>query len=988
MYPDGDGPPPRVFNIPAHVPFLDALASQVLAEHGKTPEALTQVRILLPTRRACRALAFAFLRAQDKPATLLPRMQPIGDIDQDDVAMEIHEASGESSFVGIPPAISPIRRELLLTKLILALRGNSIGADQAARLARALARLIDQVHTERCDWQRLDDLVPDQFAEHWQITLDFLRLVTEHWPRILSEEGCIDPADRRNRLLAAQAAAWRLRPPDTPVIAAGSTGSIPATADLLRVVARLPTGCVILPGLDTHLGDDGWEAVSRQASHPQHAIARLLKQLRVDPADVASWPGRFSAAPADPRSQLFSEALRPPDAAGRSASSVRLDKAVSGLALVEVATPVEEARVIALLMREALESPERTAALVTPDRRLARRVRAELKRWDIEVDDSAGTPLAETVPGAFLRLVGRMVAEDFAPVPLLAALKHPLARSGMPPDLQPDVHSLELLMRRLPRSAGGLAPLQGAASASRSHRVVDLLEFLEAAVSDFKAAMAAPSIRLADLVMEHARAAEALTDGTAAATSLWGSEEGEALSEFLEQLMAAADGILLDGPRGYPGLLDTLLAGQVVRPAAGKHPRLAIWGPLEARLQTVDTMILGGLNEESWPPRVDPGPWMSRPMLDAFGLAAPERRIGLSAHDFCGAIAAAPVTWITRARRVEGVPQVPARWLTCLASFLRTAAPELKLNDGGQWIAWQALLDRPSPAERQRIGPPRPRPPVAARPRQLSVTRVETWMRDPYAIYAEFVLNLIALPPIDPVPGAADYGTFVHTALDRFAKMFPDRLPDDALPHLLACGRALLDPYDAGIAALWWPRFERVARWLLYIERQRGEDIVRRLSEVKGKLSLAGPAGRFDLTATADRVDIRSDGSVSIIDFKTGTLPKKADTKKGFSPQLPLEAVILANGGFDGIAASRVGSIEYWRVRGSAQGGERKVIASADCDPLARHALQGLANLISVFDREETPYEARPRASAAPRFSDYEHLARCAEWATTLEPGE
>ncbi|HSR72719.1 MAG TPA: double-strand break repair protein AddB, partial [Kiloniellales bacterium] len=456
-------------------------------------------------------------------------------------------------------------------------------------------------------------------------------------------------------------------------------------------------------------------------------------------------------------------------------------------------------------------------------------------------------------------------------------------------------------------------------------------------------------------------------------------------AEWIAELHAAAEGTpALSGER-YPALFDGLLAGHVVRPRYGAHPRLSLWGPLEARLQQVDLIVLGGLNEGTWPAEVDPGPWLSRPMQSDFGLPPPERRIGLAAHDFAQAFCA-PRVVLTRATRVEGAPTVPSRWLLRLDALLEALGlGDVLTREAGRWLAWAEALDRP--AESVPTEPPAPRPPLAARPRSLSVTRIETWMRDPYDLYAERILGLYALDPVDADPGAAELGSLVHRALDRFLKAHPDALPEDPEAALLEIGEQVFagGADKPGVRAFWWPRFRRIARWFAEVERTYRAGLATSRGEVSGALELDGPGGPFTLTAKADRIDRLAGGGLAILDYKTGSVPQAKDVERGASPQLPLEAAIARAGGFKGIAPEPVARLAYWKVSGGEPPGE---IGELKLDPeaAAEAALSGLRALIARFDDPDTPYYARPRPDWAGRFSDYGHLARIKEWAAGLGP--
>jgi len=981
-----------LFTIPPDLPFLDALVAGLVAESGDDPLALAEATILLPTRRAARSLAEAFLRASAGRALLLPRLVPVGDVDAEELAL-LGDDGAASGGVDIPPAVPELLRLLALTKLVLAwgrARGSGpLAPGQAAPLAQALARFLDEVETEGSDFAHLAELVPAHFAEHWQQVLAFLAILTEHWPGHLAELGGIGPAERRNRVLRAQAESWRRDPPRTRIIAAGLTGGVAAVAELLAVVARLPRGAVVLPGLDRGIED--WDAVAADPAHPQHLLALLLRRLETDAAMVRDWPAPGLAPGSAARRRLLAEALRPSAESHHWRGLSGIDaSALDGLMRLDCAGPQEEATVIALLLRQALEAPGKTAALVTPDRGLARRVAAELKRWQVEIDDSAGLPLDKTPPGLFLRLLLDLAEEELAPLPLLAALKHPLAAGGRAPEaFRALLRRLETAVLRGPRPAPGFAGLKAVLPQERD--LGRLVAALETALAPLLRAAAAPEIALGELVAAHVAAAEALaaSDAESGPERLWRGEAGEAAALFLAELISAARTLPPLAGRDYPALFAALIAGPVVRPRYGRHPRLAIWGLLEARLQQADLVILGGLNEGVWPPAAESDPWLSRPMRQAFGLPPPERRIGAAAHDFVQALGARDVV-LTRASRVEGAPTVPSRWLLRLDTVMSAAGLAWKPPPSGGPLAWQALLDQP---ERRLVpAPPEPRPPLAARPRQLSVTQIETWMRDPYALYAQKILRLPALEPIDADPGAAERGVAIHQALDRFLRDCPAALPADAETRLLALGAeafgaALERP---GVRAFWWPRFERIAHWFIAEERERRRHRALIRSELSGRLELAMPAGAFTLTAKADRIDRGAAGGLVLVDYKTGGVPRLEEVRQGFAPQLPLEAAIAEAGGFDGIAAEAVSALEYWRLSGGDPPGEAFPLARSaeELRRLVEDALAGLCRLIAGFDDPCTPYRAVPRPERAPRHSDYGHLARVKEWSIAGEGGE
>ncbi|MGZ5906267.1 MAG: double-strand break repair protein AddB [Reyranella sp.] len=799
---------------------------------------------------------------------------------------------------------------------------------------------------------------------------------------MLAERGQIDAIERRTQAIRAQAARWRAEPPATPVIAAGSTGSQPATRDLLAAIAQLPQGAVVLPGLDRDMDVASWKELDQ--SHPQFGLRELLAALDCERSDVADWPGGGGSA----RHLLITELMRPAETT--EAWSRPPTSSLEHVTRADCATPHQEALVVALALRETLKDEGRTAALVTPDRELARRVAAELRRWNVDIDDSAGAPLADTPPAALLRALVTAVDEGFAPVAVLALLKHPLCTLGG------DRGALLDAARRLDRKClRGLKPTPGM-PAIRAHiekarfgdpadrRAVEtLIDRLDAATSGLAASMAEGATP-ATLLNATIVAGETI----ATADTLWSGEAGEALADALARLRAAWAGPDEIAGGEWPALLSGMLEPQIIRPRFGRHPRLAIWGPLEARLQRADLLVLGGLNEGTWPPSVETGPWINRPMRGALGLPQPERRIGLSAHDFAAALGAERVL-LTRAEREGGAPTVPSRWLARLDALFgyepgsAAAPPEYIQRGRRSYLAWADALDRPNaykPWPR-----PEPRPPLEARPTRLSVSSIEQWRRDPYGLYARRILGLEALDPLEAELGAADRGSALHDTLDEFLKAYPSGLlPADAIGQFEALGEKHLEPLLAAPAerAFWWPRFQRLARWFVGTENARRAAGTRLLaSETDGALTVGPPGRPLRIEARADRIDEIEPGGWEIIDYKTGRVPSAKELDGLFAPQLLLEAAMAEQGGFKGIKGkARAVHLSYWQANGLGNGGEVREIK--DSEQLVPAMLALVAKMAEHFANPATPYAALPWPEFIPHFNDYAHLERVAEWST------
>ncbi|MES2034337.1 MAG: double-strand break repair protein AddB, partial [Pseudomonadota bacterium] len=435
-------PAPRWFSIPAHRSFLDDLATGLLVALP-TPELLADAVVLTPTRRGARSLAEAFVAATGGRAVLLPQIRAIGDLDEGEPPFEPGNLS-----LDIPPAIDPQRRRFELARLVSERGdlGRDLDAAGALELADALALFLDSLQIEEIEDPagKLDTLVDLDMAAHWKRSAQVLRIALELWPRRLAELGLIDVAERRVKLLNALRDQWLEHPPEHPLIAAGSTGTAPASARLLAAVAAAPKGLVILPGLDEGLADTAWARVEEQ--HPQGAMKRLLDSFHIDRAQVRPWlpdadsRGRW-------RRRLINEALRPAEATadwrsvldnlGREGDVAGVDplkEGFEGLSVIAARHEEEAADVCALLLRETLETPGKTAALITPDLALARRVSARLARFGVTADSSAGAPLAGFGVAVLARMVADWAVEPLSAVSLLAILKHPLVRLGREPD--------------------------------------------------------------------------------------------------------------------------------------------------------------------------------------------------------------------------------------------------------------------------------------------------------------------------------------------------------------------------------------------------------------------------------------------------------------------------------------------------------------------------------------------------------------------------
>jgi ATP-dependent helicase/nuclease subunit B len=985
-----DAAAPRWFNIEAGRPFLEDLArglAEALAPMG--PQALAAATILTPTRRAGRDLADAFLAVSGAGAVLLPQMRALGDLDEGEPPFEPGELA-----LDLAPAISPTRRRYELARLVAdhqSAIGRGVDAAGALDLADALAGFLDSVQIEEArPLDRIDGLAPGDLARHWQVSAEFLKLALAEWPRRLAAMGLMDVGERRVSLLRLLAERWSEAPPDHVVIAAGSTGSQPAVADLLRAVAALPQGAVVLPGLDLSLAETAWTEVGEQ--HPQGGLKRLLAHAGIDRGDVHPW----SAGPAARgrwRRRLINEALRPAEATRDWLAQIKrlreegapdgvdpIAAGLEGLSVIFARAEEEAATAAALLLREALETPGRTAALVTPDAALARRVSARLTRWGVSADSSAGAPLTGYPIASLIGLAAQAAFDPLDPVTLLGLAKHRFVRFGLAEaDLTVARTDLELALRG-PRRSGWDA-IEVKTDAARG-----LLEALRTASERLAAPFAAGSARPAEAAVALAEAIEGLARGPGGDLGdLWAGLAGEAAAALVAGLIEESDGLPEVTPAGFVELIDQLIAREVVRGGGASHPRLRILGAIEARLVKADLLVLAGLEEGVWPQAPPIDPFLSRPMRAALGLPPPERRLGLTAHDFAQG-ASAPEAVLIASERREGAPAVASRWLWRLETLVKGAG--LELPSRPEVLAQARALDAPDtfgPALR-----PTPRPPLAVRPRELPVTGIERWIRDPYAIYARYILRLRPLDrPGEPVEARAR-GTAIHAAFERFAKDHPDVLPDGAearfaallIERLAAAGVPTHRLAREGALAA------NVAPWVIAFERRRRAG-ARLVVEQRGAHSFETPGGRFTVTARADRIELRG-GFADVLDFKTGAAPSAKQVESGIAPQLTLTAAILRAGGFEEVGRVEPGALVYVRVSGGRVPGSEEVRAEPpESGDLAAKALAGLKRLAAAFDDPAKAYRAWAMPQFIGRFGgDYDHLARLWEWGVIGGDGE
>lgn len=970
----------KVFAVPAGVDFSDHFAKGLQARlAGAPPEAVARVRVFVNSGRMARAIEAALRR---NGVNLLPKIGVVTDIP--DLA---------PIAATLPPPVPPLRRQLMLARAVGALlRAEPHLAPQSARfaLAGSLAALMDELQSEGVDAAALEAVDVGEHAAHWQTSLAFLRILRDHWD---ASPGT-DPQDRFRRGVEALCRRWADHPPQDPVIVAGSTGSRGATLMLMQAVARLPRGAVVLPGWDPALPAPIWARLDETGlHHPQAMLKRTCAALGVAPDALTRWGGHDGSP--EPRNKLISLALRPAPFTDQwleegPALGPELAAATEGLSLLEAETPREEALALALCLRAAAELGE-TARLVTADRTLARRVSATLARWGMTPDDSAGRPLGLTPPGTLARLVLAAIGAPLAPETLVALLKHPLTGSGE----TTGAHRLMARRFEIECLRAGASPWVDvrAVRAWADNAAKDdpfAQQWSEWILSILEPLASLGESDLTGFVTAHRHALARLAGGPSGGPApAWDKEDERALLAFLDELEAEASAADITTADDYRALFETVLAERNVTALRPSHPSIALLGTLEARVAQADLTLLGGLNDETWPGPEPPDPWLNRDMRRQIGLATPEKLTGLSAHDFQQAASGGRVV-LSRAKRNGEAPTVASRWLERLTNLLAGLGPagagalERMRARGGEWLALARAMDRPCaqvpPAPR-----PAPCPPPEARLSEISVTQVEQLIRDAYAIYARRILDLRKLDPLGQTADALLKGNVLHGVMERFNETWPDALPADPVAALLDLARAELEktvPWRS-VRLMWLARLERVAPALMADERlrrARGRVLDR---EVWGERWLDAPP--FRLFGKADRIDLRTDGTLAIYDYKTGALPTKKQ-RDFFQKQLPLEAAIAEAGGFEGVPAAPVTWLEFI---GLSPEGLKPTPPKDGWDVAPREIAQAweeFGQLIAAWSEPDRGFAARMSVADSRRGGDYDHLARYGEWWDTDEP--
>ena len=987
---------PQVYSIAAHRGFADALVAGLVPRYAEDELGLARLTLLLPSARARRTISEAFIRhagESGRAGLLMPRMAVVGDLDLDEALGPLLDPLGASD---IPPAIDPQRRMFALARLIAEEMGEE--APKGATLLR-LARetgatmdrlLVEDVGPEKLVDEKVVDIFPD-LSKHWQDSIRLFAKVQTRWLAWLNAQGMLDAAARRNRLFDKARHAWKAQPPATPIVAAGVTSAAPALAKLLRVVSELPQGAVILPDFDLAMDNGVWDELGRAGAaptpgdtvfgredavtHPQYHLKLLLNRMGVARGEVQPWHRKGMTAAPPERSHAISALFLPPEASKVWVDLPSEKRRLSGVRIMEAANPEEEAQAIALLVREALAEPERRVAVVTPDRPLARRVVHHLARWNIVADDSAGRPLSHTAAGRAFLLAAEVMAEGARAVPLMALLGHPLVDGGM--ERGAWLRRLRRMERALrgPRFASGLEPAQAevARLAEKRPEMAEWWALAEAQLAPLVERDRDAPASLADLIDTLAASAEALCG-----EKLWAQEDGRTLAAFVEEFrLHAREAAFETAPRDVAKVLADAMEERAVRPPYGGHARVQVLGLLEARMNRADLVICAGLNEGVWPTRGNIDALLAPPVLRALGVPGGDFRIGLSAHDLAGAMGA-PEVVLSRSERDEGGPAIPSRFLLRVQALLGEL---LSRHEERAAIELARAMTRADPAPE--YPRPMPKPSPEQRDVDISATALDRLLGDPYQFFAQKIMGLSDLDALDADPNPLWQGNIAHTILERWHIA---RRTDPAV-RIAPIMDEVLDEENADplVRGLWQPRLQKALEW---IEETVGNYSDREVLAVEAKGSMH--VEDVLVHGRADRIDRLEDGTLAIIDYKTGKPPSAGQVEQGYALQLGILGLIAADGGFEGLTGDP-GGYEYWSL-GRAKddnphgfgyvevplkvGNKCSGVEPEEFLPLTR---KKLGEAIGKYIKGTDPFTARENPDY-PAYDTYDQLMRLEEW--------
>lgn len=959
----------NIINIPFEINFLQELAKSLIEKYADDPIYFANLTVLLPNRRSCRELTNLLFQTSDNESLLLPNIMPIGEINEDEIFFNSNLES-ENVLNVIPQ----MRQRLILTPLIESWKKKTDSKTfkaQSALLSIELSSFLDEVEKEQLSFDKIENLVPERFSEHWQLTLEFLKIATINWPDILTKYNAISSPNYLNYLLTAKSDYLQQHGSEHPIIIADSVSSIPAIRQLIKTVANIDNGHIYLHGLDQNLSDETWQNI--EESHPQWQLKQLIEYLDVTRSQIQD----FHSTKLTDRSNLVTNAMLPAENMVSNTENVKIKaSAVENLQIVNCSDLYNESTIIAMKIRQALEENIGSIALITNNSTLTKLVGLELKRWNIDINDSTGMSLKDTPQAVFFSLIAKMICDNFnSPINILEALKHAFCNCGYPTiEFKKFVNKLESQCFRGIRKDCNLYSIKNyldEETASWWQEIINIVKPISDIIYQNKYAR----IKFKDILHLHVQIVQAFanSDDESGDLRLYKHDKGIKFKEFIDELSLHADEIEEVDIKEYPALFGVMMEGVKYNPPYSSNSKIIALAPTETRLLKFDLVIMAGLNDNSWPNLNNSNPFMNKAMCNDFGLASTERNIGLQSHDFCNLLASDQV-FITRSIKEDGVFTVKSRWLSRIETILKIS--NLNVDSSKKWQQWSKDLNKPD----KFITPVRAsaNPPITARPRELSVTYFEKLIRDPYAIYANKILSLKKLDDIDQDPTMADFGSLIHQTFDKFIKQYNDDKHSDKYQELINIGDELAKKMglNSHMFLFWQERFKKIAKWFALNESETRKQGVKILSEIDGKIILNFDAENFTIKARADRIEKNVDGSIAIIDYKTGILPAVKEVQNSYAPQMTLQGLIADKNGFN--VSGDLQDLIYWKFSNDKNVQKRKIGYNKkySLEQLISDTESNIYQLIEHMFFQNTPLIACPDSQKQPKFNEYKHLER------------
>jgi ATP-dependent helicase/nuclease subunit B len=902
--------------------------------------------IILPNQRlvddAAKALATKAQRL-GREAVILPDIVSLNGLG---------DALGRSTLLtelGLPEALLPIiphsRRIQELTRLVQdSLHATALPFAQAFRMASDLASLIDAWAWYELDFNRLQAIAPSHLASHWQQHLNALELISALWPKRLASLGMIEAATHTVQVVQHIVKHY----PNSPhhFVLAGVVHPAPLLHTLAKTIAAHPKGLWVLAGYERSV-------TQPPPHHPAYLQQRMLAHTGIAAADVPDMVAHDSVTPTSKaRQDSIAAHLHDDDKVWAALPTTTLAEGLNNVSLVACPTLEDEARCIALKIRDTVEHPTKTIAVVTPHRGLTQRIRLMLSQWGIVPNTSDGSGLEQSLVGRFLRLLVAVAQDPCDAITLLGLLKHPLCALGgdaaqtrayaqhletrlFRHKLAP--YTLEIIdfhSRDYPTQWHGLKTILTLSHAQTLRRILERLQTIATETSAGKA---------------------------------WHEADGQAAHQALQDWQAHTydQALSLDD---VAVLLGDWLQQVSLHTGHGQHPRVFLWGWLESQLQRPDVLIMASLTDGVLPPKPAPSLWLNAAMHNVLGLPSPEAEQGFAAHIYRHNLHAAEVM-LTYAQRDGDSPQLPSVWLQRWQALCAVQ----KYPWHSEWRERAARFYTQSHSPR-----PEPLPKPASRPHRLSATNLELLVKNPYGYYAKEILGLHKAKEIARAFEAADYGSLVHGLLCDFVRAYPDTIDDSAAAWLFAQAKqrltTLADSPD--ITTFRLAQLEAVLQHYLQQERRHRQHYQPWQQEEKAEWDYPLSDSRLTFVAKVDRMDIhRATQAAHIIDYKTGNAPSKSAVNQHFIAwQLTLAGMMVQAGAF-GNASHDVDTLHYWPIKLNSTA----TTITVDDDFWA-NAQACLDAIVCHYWQSDTPYLVWPHPDIKATYDDYAHLARRDEW--------